>query len=264
MSEQRGYIDFAAGDQATHGEALKRYKDLAAWLERNGSKYGLPARLAELDHSGRETVVAVYGGDAQVELASEDLSPPRSLRLPRLRFAVSSSPALKKTTANFLALLTDEKKLVSKRPPNPPLRYVETPVFRIESDFIAQTGDITRRDGSGGESIYGGSFNDEKEGLKIAFQKGTLAMANSGKNCERSQLGCLQYSAVGLTPVPFFVTLTDDPSKLKKLTGKYVAFAQVDLLDADSLECLRQLDALADGRGGTVKPVWIDECGLEQ
>lgn len=157
----------------------------------------------------------------QVELGPDDLSPPRSLRLPRLRFAVSSSPGLKKTTANFLALLTDERKLVSKRPPNPPLRYVETPVFRIESDFIAQTGDITRRDGSGGESICaftcvgalrerrltlrradGGSFNDEKEGLKIAFQKGTLAMANSGKNCERAQLGCLRYPAVRLTPVP--------------------------------------------------------------
>ncbi len=32
----------------------------------------------------------------------------------------------------------------------------------------------------------GGTFNDEKEGLKAAFAQGTIAMANSGKNCEQS------------------------------------------------------------------------------
>lgn len=89
----------------------------------------------------------------QVSLQPSDLSPPPSLLLPRLSFTLSSAPGLKKTTANFLALLTDEKKLVSKRPPNPPLRYKGNRVFRIEEGFVAQTGDVTRHDGSGGESI---------------------------------------------------------------------------------------------------------------
>ncbi len=43
-------------------------------------------------------------------------------------------------------------------------------------------GDITRGDGSGGESIYGRKFKDEKEGLKLAHKEiGILAMANSGQ-----------------------------------------------------------------------------------
>lgn len=43
-------------------------------------------------------------------------------------------------------------------------------------------------DGSGGDSIYGGQFNDEKSGLKLAHEgPGTLSMANSGKNTNTSQ-----------------------------------------------------------------------------
>lgn len=78
--------------------------------------------------------------------------------MPRLYLTLSSSPGLKKTVANFLALLTDDKKLVSKRAPHPPLRYRGTPVFRIDKGFVAQTGDVTRQDGSGGESICAWAF----------------------------------------------------------------------------------------------------------
>ncbi|GAA5990682.1 hypothetical protein JCM10908_003187 [Rhodotorula pacifica] len=247
MTTSDGYITFGAGDKQAYDDDVRRYDTLVSWLEANGPKYGLPGRLSDLDEAGQETLTAVYSGDSQVDLKPDDLRPPPSLLLPRLRYSVSTSPGLKKTTANFLALLTDEKKLVSKRAPNPPLRYAGTPVFRIEKGFVAQTGDVTRKDGSGGESIYGGAFNDEKEGLKVQFQKGTLAMANSGKNSNTSQ---------------FFVTLTDDPTKLKKLTGKYVAFGQVDLSDPDSLACLERLDSLGDGKGGTTEPVWIEHCGL--
>lgn len=37
-------------------------------------------------------------------------------------------------------------------------------MHRIIQGFVAQGGDITRKDGSGGDSIYNGKFNDEKEG----------------------------------------------------------------------------------------------------
>ncbi|KAI0086114.1 hypothetical protein BDY19DRAFT_963146 [Irpex rosettiformis] len=57
----------------------------------------------------------------------------------------------------------------------------QTLVHRIMKDFIAQGGDTTRGDGSGGELIYGGKFIDEKEGLKCKVHRGSLAMANSGK-----------------------------------------------------------------------------------
>ncbi|GAA6012629.1 hypothetical protein JCM10207_009062 [Rhodosporidiobolus poonsookiae] len=241
----RCFIDFAAGDAAAHEQEQQQHDQLVRWLADNGPKYGLASALDDLDEAGRETLTAVYAAS----LTAASFSPPPSLLLPRCRLTLSPSAGLKKTTANFLALLTDEKQLKSKQRPNPPLRYEGCRVFRVEEGFIAQTGDCTRQDGSGGESIYGGTFNDEKEGLKVPFELGTVAMANSGKNSNTSQ---------------FFLTLTDDPAKLKRLTGKYVAFAQVDLSDANSRACLRRLNALADGKGGTKEPVWIAACGVEQ
>jgi cyclophilin family peptidyl-prolyl cis-trans isomerase len=64
-------------------------------------------------------------------------------------------------------------------------------------------------DGSGGESIYGKTFNDEKNGLKLKHDSiGILSMANSGKNSNSSQ---------------FFITL----ASLPQLDGKYVVFGKV-------------------------------------
>ena len=60
----------------------------------------------------------------------------------------------------------------------------------------------------------------------------------------------------------FFVTLTSDAAKLKKLTGKYVAFGQSDLSVESSRECLERLNTLGDGKGGTRVPVWIEECNV--
>ncbi|GAA6062696.1 hypothetical protein JCM10212_004754 [Sporobolomyces blumeae] len=246
MAATRCYIDFAAGDEARYMEELERYRSLSTWLEKNAGKYGLSTQLGDLDDSGRETLSAVYEAETKISLSPTSFTPPHSLLLPRLAINVSSSTGLRKTTTNFLDLLTDSKKLKSKRAPNPPLRYEGCKVFRIEDGFVAQTGDVTRQDGSGGESIYGGTFNDEKEGLKTPFELGTIAMANSGKNSNTSQ---------------FFVTLTSDPSRLKKLTGRYVAFARADTSDPDTRACLDRLGALADGKGGTRVPVWIAKCG---
>ncbi len=54
---------------------------------------------------------------------------------------------------------------------------------RIVKGFVCQGGDIVRGDGSGGDSIYGRTFNDEKGALKLKHDSaGVLSMANSGKN----------------------------------------------------------------------------------
>ena len=64
-------------------------------------------------------------------------------------------------------------------------------------------------DGSGSDSIYGGKFNDEKEGLKLTHSKaGIVAMANSGKNSN----GC-----------QFFITLAPAP----QCDGKHVVLGKV-------------------------------------
>lgn len=78
-------------------------------------------------------------------------------------------------------------------------------------------------DGSSGDSIYGGKFNDEKGALKKKHTgPGVLSMANSGKNSNTSQ---------------FFFTLAAVP----QCDGKHVVFGRVveglDILHRISKTC---------------------------
>ena len=83
---------------------------------------------------------------------------------------------------------------------------------------MVQTGDPTGK-GKGGESIWGGHFNDEiKDGLKHKV-RGTLSMANSGPNTNGSQ---------------FFFTYAAQPT----LDLKYTVFGKV----IDGFETLEKLE----------------------
>lgn len=77
-------------------------------------------------------------------------NPPTPLLAGRLTFELDSSPGLSKTTTNFTALCTGEKG-TCKNAPKKNLYYLDCPIHRIEPGFIAQGGDVTRGDGSGGE-----------------------------------------------------------------------------------------------------------------
>ena len=61
-------------------------------------------------------------------------------------------------------------------------------------------------DGSGGDSIHGATFNDEKPALKLKHSgPGVLSMANSGKNSNSSQFFFTLASAPqcdGVPPIP--------------------------------------------------------------
>ena len=57
-----------------------------------------------------------------------------------------------------------------------PLHYKDTILHRIIPDFLLQGGDIINQDGTGGESIYGYSFDDEN--FKHKHETYSLAMAN--------------------------------------------------------------------------------------
>lgn len=93
------------------------------------------------------------------------------------------------------------------------------------------------------QSIYGGKFNDEKDGLKVKPARGSIAMANAGKNSNTSQ---------------FFVVLTDNPGQLKKLEGKYVTFAKA----VEGLDVLEKLNAVGTREGVPQEEVWIENCGV--
>lgn len=75
---------------------------------------------------------------------------PEPLVAGRLVFALDESQGLSKTRQNFIALCRGDHGM-AKNAPNKKLHYFQTPIHRVSKGFVAQGGDITRGDGSGGE-----------------------------------------------------------------------------------------------------------------
>lgn len=146
------HLTLSAGDLPAYEAELARHDALLVWLRSSGSSYGLPTELALLDDVQRETLEAIYPAAGKGPLP---VNPPASLAFPPLVIDLSPSSGLKKTVSNFIALASDSPPK-SKRSPYAPLSYLSDfgrRVFRVEKDFVAQMGDVTRGDGSGGESI---------------------------------------------------------------------------------------------------------------
>jgi cyclophilin family peptidyl-prolyl cis-trans isomerase len=85
--------------------------------------------------------------------------------------------------------------------------YDETIFHRVIRDFMVQGGDPSGT-GRGGESVFGGKFEDEITSALKCTGAGVLCMANSGANTNGSQ---------------FFVTLAPTPW----LDGKHTIFGRV-------------------------------------
>jgi peptidylprolyl isomerase len=111
-----------------------------------------------------------------------------------------------RTVRNFLALCAGAG---PGRHTRVPMHYKGCPFHRIIPGFMCQGGDFSRRNGTGGESIYGLKFDDEAAGLRLLHDEpGLLSMANSGPNTNNSQ---------------FFITLDE----AEHLNGKHVVFGKV-------------------------------------
>lgn len=141
-----------------------------------------------------------------------------------------------RTCENFRALCTGEK---GDGKSGKPLTFKDSIFHRVIPGFMAQGGDFTRGNGTGGESIYGMKFEDEWTNGHVQHSKGgLLSMANSGPNTNGSQ---------------FFLTFGATPH----LNGKHVVFGQVK----EGADLLKAMAKVGSNGGPTSVPVKIVDCG---
>ena len=140
-----------------------------------------------------------------------------------------------KTAKNFSTLATGS---AGKGNSGKPLHFKGSKFHRIIPGFMAQGGDFTAGNGTGGESIYGSKFNDENFEIKHT-KPYLLSMANSGPNTNGSQ---------------FFITFKETPW----LNGRHVVFGEV----VEGMDIVDKLEKIGSGSGTTSKTAIIADCGV--
>merc|ERR1712146_391594 len=143
-----------------------------------------------------------------------------------------------KTVENFRCLCNGERGtwVITKMP----LHFQGAKFHRIIPGFMAQGGDFELGDGRGGESIYGGKFNDEAGGLALRHAKrGLLSMANSGRDTNGSQ---------------FFILF----KPAHHLNGKHCVFGELVEGDA-TLDAIEGVKTQSDDK--PIAPITVARCG---
>ncbi len=141
------------------------------------------------------------------------------------------------TTENFRFLCHNEKHVGEC---GKVINYDGCTVHRVVPGFVMQGGDMVFGNGSGGESMYGKKFKDERSGLgKKHDRRGILSMGNGGKNSNTSQ---------------FFLTLAATPA----CDGKHVVFGEV----LSGFDVLDDVEALGSKDGTPICPITITKAGL--
>lgn len=135
-----------------------------------------------------------------------------------------------RTAENFRCLCTGER--------GRDLHYKGATFHRIVPGFMAQGGDITKGDGTGGMSIYGPRFMDESF-ARLHSRCNLLSMANSGPNTNNSQ---------------FFVLFRQS----QHLDRKHVVFGEIT---RESGGVMKRLEGVGSESGDVQGSVVITDCG---
>lgn len=118
-----------------------------------------------------------------------------------------------------------------------PLSYKGTIIHKTNPSFMIQGGDVINFDGSGGESIYGPTFEDET--FEVELEPGTLGMVNKGtKDSNSSQ---------------FFICCDNCPH----LKGTNVGFGKV----VKGFKIIEEISNLPQADGVPLKKVVVSNCG---
>lgn len=133
-----------------------------------------------------------------------------------------------KTAENFIELCRRESN-----------GYIGSCFHRVIQDFVCQGGDYTKGDGTGGLSIYGGTFEDEDLTYRKHDQDCLLSMANKGPDTNGSQ---------------FFIT----SQPLPHLDGKHVVFGRL----VSGQEDFRKMEAIeTNEKDEPIEPLRIVNAG---
>ena len=139
-----------------------------------------------------------------------------------------------KTAENFRSLCIGGKRSAE----GTKLEYKRSRIHRLIPGFMAQGGDFTKNDGTGGLSIYGPTFEDENFALKHD-KRGLLSMANAGPNTNASQ---------------FFITFAPTPH----LDGRHVVFGRV----CSGFDVLKEIELVpTGGQDAPSAKIEIISCG---
>jgi len=182
-------------------------------------------RLGQRFASEQKPAADIYGeAHFDIQIGDKDVG--------RIVFSLFS--ATPRTSKNFIDLCIGQGVTRAREPRT----FKGSKFHRVIKNFMIQGGDYTAGNGTGGESIYGPTFEDEKFKFKHDGP-GILSMANAGANTNGSQ---------------FFICTVATPH----LNGKHVVFGKVK----EGMDVVKAIENQPVGPNDKpVSPCIIRDCG---